>query len=229
MSRKLIIGAAGAVLLFGSTPLFALGEGSADKVNSLVERTAQTAESGTKAVTDEVRSTAEAADEKVKSQKEQIEGRKAELREKIEARAAERKERLEGRRLAQCQNRQADINQLMGKSAELGREKLGRIQGYEQAIKDFYVKQQLSIETYEAATLAVDAKEAEAIAALDTMDAWQYDCDEIDAKRPTQDIQSNREAKRNGLKAYRDSVKELLTVVREAFTQKQQEAGDAQQ
>jgi hypothetical protein len=217
--------------LLGAIPVLAVS--AETDQGSLVERTRDNVRTKVESTTNEVRTTVEETESTVtdtlKSQKERIESRKSELREKLEAKAAERKERLEGRRLAQCQNRQTNINELMDKSANAGRDKLVRIQGFEQAIKDFYAKQELSSESYDAAVATVDAREAEAIAALDTMDSWQYDCEAIDGKRPTQDIQLNRQAKREGLKAYRDSVQELLKIVREAFTQKQQEAGDAQE
>lgn len=228
MPRKLIITGAAAVMLLGATPALAL-EGVSDRPGSAVERLQDDAEKATNGVRTTVETTVQATDEKLASQKERIEARKAELRERLEAKATERKERLEGRRLAQCQNRQENINELMDKSAGVGREKLTRIQGFEQAIKDFYVKQELTADTYDAVVASVDTAEAEAVAALDTMDSWQYDCAEIDGQRPTEQIQLNREAKRESLKAYRDSVQELLKVVREAFVLKQQEAEDAQQ
>ena len=228
MSRKLIITAAAAVVLFGSTPALAL-EGVTDRVESVSERVEQ----DTKNTVKEVRSTAQAnvqtAEARLQSQKEQIETRKAELRERLEAKKTERKERLEGRRLAQCQNRQANINELMDKSANVGRDKLTRIQNFEQGIKDFYVAEGLSSDTYESVVADVDVKEADAIAALDTMQAWEYDCEAIDGARPSEEIRLNRQAKREGLKEYRDSVQVLLKTVREAFTAQQQEGEDAQQ
>lgn len=228
MSRKLIITAAAAVLLLGSTPALAL-EGVTDRAESVTERVKQDTGSIVKEVRSAVDTSVQTAEATVSSQKERIEARKAELREKLEAKAAERKERLEGRRLARCQNRQANINELMDKSANVGREKLTRIQGFEQGIKDFYVAQELSSETYDSVVADVDAKEANAIAALDTMLAWEYDCETIDGARPSEDIRLNREAKREGLKEYRDSVQALLKTVREAFTIKQQEVENAQQ
>lgn len=232
MTRKMIITGMLSMMLLGVAPALAVSAESTES-GSLLDKTREGVRTNVESAKNEVRTTVEETrdrtEDTLKLQKDQIETRKAELRDKLEAKANERKERLEGRRLAQCQNRQANINQLMDKSAGLGRDKLARIQGFEQAIKDFYVKQQLSIGTYDRVVANVDAKEAEAIAAIDTLDAWNYDCAAIDAKRPTQDIQMNREAKRTGLKAYRDSVQELLKVVREAFTLKQQEAGDAQE
>jgi hypothetical protein len=228
VSRKLIITGAAAVLLLGATPALAL-EGVTDRAGSAVERVQEDTKKVTNEVRNTVESTVQSTDDTLTSQKERIEARKTELKQRLEAKATERKERLEGRRLAQCQNRQTNINELMDKSANVGREKLARIQGFEQAIKDFYVKQELTTAAYDDVVASVDAAEGEAIAALDAMDSWQYDCEAIDGQRPTEQIQLNREAKREGLKAYRDSVQELLKVVREAFVAKQQEAENAQQ
>lgn len=228
MSRKLIITAAAAVLLFGATPALAL-EGVTDRVESVSERIKEDTGNTVKEVRSTVETNVQTAEARVQAQKEQIEERKAELRERLEAKAAERKERLEGRRLAQCQNRQTNINELMDKSANVGRDKLTRIQNFEQGIKDFYVAEGLSSDTYESVVADVDVKEADAIAALDTMQAWEYDCEAIDGAQPSEEIRLNRQAKREGLKEYRDSVQVLLKTVREAFTAQQQEGEDAQQ
>lgn len=215
-----------------SVPTFALHEnvspereGTVRKLEQASEPTVTAAEDATKST---VQNVSETTTERLQSQQEKIEARKAELKQRLEQRAAERKQRLEGRRLAQCQNRQDNINALISKSAEVGQAKLVRIQRFEEGIKKFYVDQALTSETYESVLATVDDKEAQAIAALDTMAVQKFDCLTVDGVKPSDAIKSVHETKRVALKEYRDSVQELLKTVRQAFTEKMEVQDEAQ-
>ena len=111
---------------------------------------------------------------------------------------------------------------LIDKSIAVGREKLTRIQSFEQRIKDFYVNQALASEGYEAAVASVDEKEAAAIAALDVIDDRDFNCELVDGDKPSDSIRSAHEAKRMALNEYRAGIKQLMAVVRQAFVDKQQ-------
>lgn len=226
LRNKVLAGVTIAAVLVVPAPVLAV-EGSHESERSgvlhnlekTVESTVDTTRGVTKTVVEETTSTLQS---KAATQKERIEARKAELKAEKAKRVEEKKEKLEGRRLARCQNRQEKINDLIDKSASVGQAKLARIQSFEAAIKQFYVDQSLTSESYEAAVASVDAKEAEAIAALETLDAQDYDCADADGANPSGEIRAVHDAKRESLKQYRDSVQELLRVVREAFATKKE-------
>lgn len=229
MLRKTIaVGVAVATVLTGATPVFAYANES-EAHDKIVNRVVRTVESTVRGAENTAKTTVEATDTTVQdkpgTQREQIEARKAELQEKMSQKVAERKVKLEGRRLAQCQNRQATINKLMDTSVTNGQARLQRIQRFEEGIKKFYTEQALTSESYDAVLLTVDEKEAQAIAVLDTTAAQDFDCTVVDGATPAAELRSLRESKHLALKEYRDSVKELLRVVREAFTQKLEAQG----
>ena len=220
------------VVALTAAPAYAVGE-VRESVTNVVNKAERTVESTTTQTEAIVKSTTEEAtkplNERVKSQQEQIESRKEELKQKLDQKATERKAKLEGARLAQCQNRQDNINELIGKSVTNDRERLQRIQRFEEGIKAFYEKQELTSEAYDPAVQKVDQAEAGAIAALDIIANQEFDCLMVDGVKPSDTIKSVHESKREALKAYRDNVEELLKVVREAFAQKKDEVGDAAQ
>lgn len=224
MSLKTLVAVGVAVALAASSaPVYAREAEGTDDRRSVVNEVKQTVDDTSGAVDDSVEKTAA---ERVTAQKEQIEARKAELEAKLRQRHAERKERLEGRRLAICQNRETAINELLDKSASNGKEHLARIQRFEEGVKRFYDKKELSSPEYDAAVLVVDQKEGEAIAALNVLDTQQFDCTTLDGASPSASIKESRETKHAALRAYRDSVIDLLHIVKATFAATQTSTSD---
>lgn len=166
----------------------------------------------------------EKVEERVKSERERVEDKKTEFREELKLDKVERKQKLEGRRLAQCQNREGSINGLMKKSANVGKERLAKIQQYETGIKNFYTEQGLSSDAYEAAVALVDERKTAAVAAVDVVEAHKFDCGTMDGAAPSGELKQMRVAKRQALDEYRGSVKALLKVVKDAFEAKNAES-----
>lgn len=227
MKRTLIIPVLTAVITLAvAAPAYARdGTETTDNSGSTTTETTVTNTDDTSSTSD---STAKTLAERLKEQRERIQEQKTELENEIKQKKEDRKEKLEGRRLAQCENRQDNINSLLDKSAALGKERLARIQAVEEGVKAFYEKQQLSSTEYDAALKAADEKQAAAIAALDVVSSENFNCDQVDGSKPSDIIHTTNEAKRTALKDYRDSVQELIRVVRQAFVDKVQAAGGQQ-
>lgn len=224
MSLKTLVAVGVAVALAASSaPVYAREAEGTDDRRSVVNEVKQTVDDTSGAVDDSVEKTVA---ERVTAQKEQIEARKAELEAKLRQRHAERKERLEGRRLAICQNRETAINELLDKSASNGKEHLARIQRFEEGVKRFYNAKELTSAEYDAAVLVADEKEGEAIAALNVLDAQQFDCATLDGASPSSSIKESRETKQAALRAYRDSVIDLLHIVKATFAATQTSTSD---
>ena len=224
MKRTLIIPALTAVVVLGvAVPAYAHeGAETNDDNGGIVKTVENTVNNAEDTVTTTVDDTTKTLTERLKEQRERIEQRRAELEDELKQKKEERKEKLEGRRLARCQNREETINALLDKSVVLGKERLARIQRIEEGVKAFYEKQQLSSSDYDAVLQTVDEKEAAAVAALDVIEAEDFNCDEIDGAKPSDTIHTTHEAKRAALKEYRDSVQQLIKLVRQAFVDKVQ-------
>ncbi len=135
----------------------------------------------------------------------------------INKKSETKKSKLEGRRLAQCENRQKNINTSMAKSNGTSKDRLIRIQQYEAKVRAFYAKQTLSSNVYDAISTKVDQSELSAIAAVDTYSKLVFDCNKTDADNPSDAIKTAGSAKRMALKQYREDVKALLKVVKQEF------------
>lgn len=161
--------------------------------------------------------------------KQRLEARRAELRQRLSDNSTQHRSKLEGRLLERCQKRQDTINNLIDKSATIGKKRLAHIQHIEDVVKKFYEKKQLSSDEYAAALVVVDEKEAAAVAALDVIAEREFDCTNLNAKNPSGEIKLAHQEKRQALNAYRKSVKDLIKVVKTAFANSQQSQKETEQ
>ncbi|HRJ06340.1 MAG TPA: hypothetical protein PK096_04105 [Candidatus Saccharibacteria bacterium] len=222
IKRSIVLGGLSSLLVLGvATPAFALDLRSdylplTSDVEAIVDGATKTL---ARTVT-ETTETLKEEQEDFSTQKERIEARRAELKAELENRRETIKQRLEGRRLAVCENREERINALIDKGVETSKKRLAAIQRVEEGVKKFYANQELSHEGYDSAVANVEAKEADAIAAIDTVADVNFDCSSVDEEKPAHTVRDLHKQRRDALKAYRQSVKELIAVVREAFTLK---------
>ncbi len=223
MRKKLsLVVAIIATALCTGSAAFALENQSPRERDGLLAETEKKVESTVSTVTnDGIANATTSVSEKIASQREKIEARKAELRQKLEQKSAERKQKLEGRRLAQCQNRQTRINDLMVKSSDVSGKHLANIQKFEESIRTFAEKKAIDSEAFVAQAADVDAKEASAIVAIEFTSSQQFDCSVVDAEAPSGALKTARETKRTALHDYRESVIQLIKLVKQEFAQTQ--------
>jgi hypothetical protein len=209
--------------LVGTTPAFALHDAT-ETTREIRREVSNTLENEiddtSKKVATTVESTKTITDDAM-DQKQQIEDRKAALRAEIEAKKADRKSKLEGRRLAQCQNRQDKINELLGKSVENGQRHIDNIKRFEQQVTAFAKKKALDASVYQEAYADVELKEGVARAAVDLMQAQTFDCSSVDGSKPADILRTTREEKQAAVREYRDSVIVYLQAVKAAFSDTQ--------
>ncbi len=148
---------------------------------------------------------------------ERIEERQKKLEERFNERRTKIEEKLAGKRLERCERLETRINNLLDRSVERSRDKLAVFQRIEEGVKEFYVNKGLSAEGYEAALANADAKEADAIAAIDAMAEQNFECDEAESSNPGEMISEAAHTRHEALKAYRESIKELIKVVKQAL------------
>ena len=224
MNKVIAAVIAGILVLGGSSSAYALENKTSESVRSAVESTrehvTQTVEDAEDDVSTVTETTKQALIERKAALKDRIETERSELKSQLDTMRAERKTALSEKRLALCQERQAKINELMAASAKFGREKLERIQRFEEGVKKFYEEQQLSSAEYDTVVTLVDENEAAAIAAIEVAEAQNFNCEQVDGEKPSGEIKTAREARHQALNAYRDSVKQLIQIVKAAYEDK---------
>lgn len=150
-----------------------------------------------------------------------VEARKAELKQRIEAKRTEMSEKLADKRLQACEKRQTQINKIFDRSTDRNRKHLAVFQKIEQRVKEFYVNKNLSTEGYDEAVANADAKEAAAVAAIETSAEVNFDCATTDGAKPGSLIKEVMQSRHAALKEYRTAVKDLILVVKKAHGQQQ--------
>ena len=149
------------------------------------------------------------------TQKRQIAEKKAEIKSNIETIKTERTEKLATKKLEICEKRQERINTLMVKATERNTKHLAVFQKIEDKVKAFYVKKNITVTGYELAVANADAKEADAIAAIEISNEVTFDCATADAAKPGADIKAAMQARHTALKDYRTAIKDLILVVKQ--------------
>lgn len=149
--------------------------------------------------------------------KERTENRKQELTDRFESMKENRKTKLAGKRLELCEKRQETINKHITDSVGHGQKKIETFSQIEQRVKDFYVSKELSSTDYEGAVAVAANKKANAIAAIESVEAFDFKCDEADGDKPSTVVRAAFTARRTALKEYQSAVKELIQVVRKAL------------
>ena len=223
MKRNILVMTLAAIItVTGASPSFALHDGSnrrevernlESKLEDTTSKTTETVENVAKLVVSDKESR--------QSRAERIEARKTELKERLQAKREARQSKLEDRRLAQCQNRQTNINALIDRSAENGKRHLANIQRVEESVKSFAEKKNVDSTSYQAELEAADLREAEAAAAVNVVSSEDFDCSSVDGASPAGSIKMMNETKRTALQAYRDSVINLIHVVKAAYSDSQ--------
>ena len=232
IKRKLAIGGLSSLLVLGlATPVFAIESNSEPvTVFSFLKQTvdevtgrASLAQEDVESTVDDETSTDDSFEqlrEDRKSQLEQIRERRQALLEDYAERKDEVKERLKGARLAKCENREAKINELIDRGVNNSRKLLAAIQRVEEGVKNFYEKHELSSGEYEAAAQNTDDKETAAIAVIDAIGEQDFSCENVDGEKPARTLHDLHKQRRAALVEYRQSVKELMAVVRKALVEK---------
>lgn len=224
MNKILAVAVIGLLVLGVASPAYAHeGHDHTESTANALEDAKKRADEAKEKLKAEAESTRESIKQKreelkarFKTHKEQIQYERDELKQKITASRTENKQKLADKRLELCQKKQDKINGHIEASAKFGRERLARIQSVEERVKEFYDRQQLSSSEYETAVILVDEKEAAAIAAIELVETQSFDCTKVDATKPSGEIKELHKAKFEALNVYRDSVKQLIQIVKSA-------------
>ena len=223
MSRKnlLLLTAAFALVNVIAVNGVALARGENSGRGGSDDRSAQVA-------TETEQSSDDTNDEATEPTEQEIEQHKTEIKERFEARKQERTEKLETKRLDACNKREAKINQILAQGTDQSRKHLAVFQKIEERVEAFYTDKKLSAEGYDAAVANANAKEATAIAAIESSSELTFDCDTTDGAKPGA-VKELMKERHDALKDYRTAIKDLILVVKKAqSTNQTTESSEAQ-
>jgi hypothetical protein len=156
--------------------------------------------------------------------KQNAEQRKQEALARAEQQRAAAKTRLEEAKLRACQNRERAIQNIMARISDRGQKHLDLFTKIADRVKAFHEDKGLNAENYDALVAEIDAKKAEAQAAVDVLKSSDltFDCESEDPKGTVTAFKDMTKDMIDALQAYRTAVKDLIVAVAKA----QQEAED---
>lgn len=161
--------------------------------------------------------------------KERAAALKAEAEKRAEAaraKAAEAKTRAQERsgkkleevKLRVCQKREATINNLMTRLGNRGQKQLDMISTTSERLQAYKESKGLTVANYDSLLATTEAQKLAAQAAVDAAKSVQgsFKCDGSDPKSAADSFKQAMKVQHDAIKAYRDSVKELLTAIKQA-------------
>lgn len=143
------------------------------------------------------------------------EAKRKELQSQMETKKQEIRQKLGDQRLKICKERQDKINKVVDDSKTRAQRVLERLQAIETKVRAYYDNNGVVLANFDALSASIDEKEAAAIAAVSVTGDTQFSCDSDDATRPGWIVSGTIKAQHAALKAYRDSIRELIKAIRE--------------
>lgn len=144
------------------------------------------------------------------------EAKRKELQAQVEDKKQAIRQKLSDQRLKICKEHQDKINKIVDGSKTRGQKVLERLQAAETKVRAYYERLNITLANYDALSAVIDDKEAAAIAAVNVTGDTQFSCDSDDATRPGGIISDTMRSQHSALKAYRDSIRDLIKAIREA-------------
>ena len=156
---------------------------------------------------------------RVEAEKAKVEARKAEVEAKkteMEAKMEEHKAKLADNKLEVCKKHEAAINKNIQGTSDRRTKQLEFLNTVSERIQTFYTDKNLSLANYDALVADVNAKKAAAEQAIDTLKVTtvEFKCDGSDPKGVGEANKAARQPVIDALKAYKQSVKNLITGVK---------------
>lgn len=129
-------------------------------------------------------------------------------------------QKLEAGKLAVCQSRQDIIATILNRLAKRGDDTVEYVDTVSQRVQDYYARNQLSIDGYDALLASVNSAKTSAQSASKLVDdaAAKFDCGMEGPKVAGQNVGQLTTARNEAIKAYRDTVAQLVSVVQAAST-----------
>jgi hypothetical protein len=134
--------------------------------------------------------------------------------------------KLEAAKLKVCEKREEKIKNIMSRIVDRGEKQLELFTKISDRVQAFYEDKELSVANYDDLVVEVEAKKADAQAALDAIDdtTVEFACVGTDPKGAAESFKEALKSKIAALKAYKTAVKDLLVAVKTAQGSTESEA-----
>jgi len=125
-------------------------------------------------------------------------------------------DRLSGTRLKSCQARQAAITKIMKDAAQHGADQITLFSTITTRVEDFYKSKGKTLSTYDQLVADVNAKQAAAQAAVQTVKTadTQFDCTGANPKATIDVFKAEIKAQNTAIEQYRTAIKNLIVGVK---------------
>ena len=150
--------------------------------------------------------------------------KRSEIRAKLEEMKKNRAEKLDARRLQVCETREEKINSIIQKRSEQATKHLAVFQRIAGRVQEFVSDKNLTIEGYDELVSNIEAKEADAEAAIEANSDNTFDCNTVDGAAPAKLPRESFSAVNSALKEYRTAIKDLIVKIK-AGQDKTQDTG----
>jgi hypothetical protein len=160
-----------------------------------------------------------AEQQKLQAAKEAETKARAEVEKEVETakdRVKTAEDRLSGARLKSCQARQAAITKIMKDAGQRGTDQIALFTTITTRVEDFYKSKGKTLATYDQLVADVNAKQAAAQAAVQTVKTadTQFDCTGANPKATIDVFKAEIKAQNTAIEQYRTAIKNLIVGVK---------------
>jgi len=147
------------------------------------------------------------------------------LREEAQTLREEKKQQaqedLKAKKAAKCESHKEHVNQVMSRVNDRSQRIYDRLTKVSELIQKYYESNNLSIDNYSSLVTDINVKRSMANTKLNMMITYgSFSCDEDNPRQAILDYRDSRKAKVAAMKAYRQSIRTLLTEVKSATAAK---------
>lgn len=155
-----------------------------------------------------------------KKQQDLIESKKTALKQRFLSEKENRVEKLESKRLEICETHEQKINNINRNNIDQNSKQLETFLKIENNAKKFYINKSLLAEGYDGAVISAETKYIEAKAAIEASGEVSFNCDTANSTNPGGTVRAMTTARHIALTDYKTAVKELITIIKSANTEK---------
>jgi len=144
-----------------------------------------------------------------------------EAKELREEKKQQAQEALKAKKVAACEEHAKNINQVMSRVNDRSQRIYDRLTKVSELVQKYYASKNLNIDNYSSLVTDINVKRSIANTKLNMMITYgSFSCTETSPRQIIMDYRDSRKAKVTAMKAYRQSIRTLLTEVKSAAAAK---------
>lgn len=160
----------------------------------------------------------QSATDVVAERRQEIETKRQTIEQKVAEKKAAIAEKLSGQRAERCAQKQDAINRVLDTRTSAAQRHFDKFKAIQDKLQAFVTDKELNVENASAMELIMNDKQASAQAAIDAVNAANFDCASADAAAPGRIVMEQIATAKQALKDYRTAIKDYAVAVRTAAT-----------